>query len=125
MGRRVQAGSRGNRISRIITCEKCHNETCYFLKNKNKKNKVTFLFCAQMYEDVASIGHNMGGRGTFLRVKIGLNFFSGSQFEFGSMFENLKNFHFLLPISSYPAIMKRASRYLLPRLHCVCVQAGD
>lgn len=78
-----------------------------------------------MYEDVASIGHNMGGRGTFLGVKIGLNFFSGSQFEFGSMFENLKNVHFLLPISSYPAIIKGASRYLLPRLHCVCVQAGD
>lgn len=70
------------------------------LFKKEKQIKVAFLFCAQTYEDVASIGHNMGGRGTFLRVKIGLNFFCGSQFEFGSVFRNLKNVHFILPISS-------------------------
>lgn len=103
LGRRVQAEARGvHQQNKYVW--KYHNETQYFVcfKNKNKKIKVTVLFCSQIYEDVASIGHNMGlgWGGYFIGVKIGLIFFSGSQFEFGSIFENFKNVHFFLPISS-------------------------
>lgn len=58
-------------------------------------------------------------KGAFLTVKIGIIFFTGSQCEFGSMLENLKNIPFLLPILSQSANMKEASRRLLPDFMCL------
>lgn len=117
LGRRVQAEARGvHQQNKYVW--KYHNETQYFVcfKNKNKKIKVTVLFCSQIYEDVASIGHNMGlgWGGYFIGVKIGLFFFLEVSLNLAVYLKILKMFISFCPFHHNQQLWKKQAGICFP-----------